>query len=261
MFSSETLDMKKLLIGLLAAIAFTSAYSAEGDLRDIKMGLGATQYQIFTPFPAPGTQCIRYMDGANGTTAGKTVGCWKMGDGLTVTGGDTLNTGTVTSVEAGAGLSGGTITSSGTISMPNVGTPGTYSGVTTDAHGRVTAGTARSFAYLTRALNTCFQVSATRDAAVAYHVTILATSSLSSGQAGTAYLRTYTNSGCSAGTQEVGRMSHLLTQALGLSVTINSEITGALVATIPAGAYAQIVTENNTGTPIFTARPSSEVLQ
>jgi hypothetical protein len=53
--------------------------------------------------------------------------------------------GTVTSVTAGAGLSGGTITSSGTVSMPNVGTPGTYGSTTlvpvftTDAQGRVTS--------------------------------------------------------------------------------------------------------------------------
>ncbi len=56
-----------------------------------------------------------------------------------------VNPGTVTSVTAGAGLSGGTITSSGTISMPNVGTAGTYGSastvpvITTDAQGRVTA--------------------------------------------------------------------------------------------------------------------------
>ncbi len=53
--------------------------------------------------------------------------------------------GTVTSVTTGAGLSGGPITSSGTISMPNVGTAGTYgdathyTGFTTDAQGRVSA--------------------------------------------------------------------------------------------------------------------------
>lgn len=49
--------------------------------------------------------------------------------------------GTVTSVVAGAGLSGGTITSSGTISLPSTGvTPGTYQGsVTVDTYGRLTA--------------------------------------------------------------------------------------------------------------------------
>lgn len=56
-------------------------------------------------------------------------------------------TGTVTSVTAGAGLSGGTITTSGTISMPNVGTAGVYGSassvavVTTDTQGRVSAAT------------------------------------------------------------------------------------------------------------------------
>lgn len=49
----------------------------------------------------------------------------------------------VTSITAGAGLLGGVITSTGTISMPNVGTPNTYGNVaqvpfiTTDAQGRV----------------------------------------------------------------------------------------------------------------------------
>lgn len=50
--------------------------------------------------------------------------------------------GTVTSVAAGAGLlaSPSPIVAAGTISMPNVGTPGTYGRVTTDAQGRVSTG-------------------------------------------------------------------------------------------------------------------------
>lgn len=54
-------------------------------------------------------------------------------------------TGTVTSVTAGTGLSGGVITTTGTISLPNAGTAGTYGSsslipvITTDAQGRVTA--------------------------------------------------------------------------------------------------------------------------
>lgn len=53
--------------------------------------------------------------------------------------------GTVTSITAGTGLSGGTITGTGTISLPNTGTPGTYGSatqvpvLTTDAQGRITA--------------------------------------------------------------------------------------------------------------------------
>lgn len=45
-------------------------------------------------------------------------------------------------VNAGSGLTGGgDLTATRTISMPNVGTAGTYRSVTTDAQGRVTAGT------------------------------------------------------------------------------------------------------------------------
>ncbi|MCX6104251.1 MAG: hypothetical protein NTY08_00240, partial [Proteobacteria bacterium] len=52
--------------------------------------------------------------------------------------------GSVTSVTAGTGLSGGPITSSGTLSLATVGTAGTYAKVTTDAYGRVSAGTTLS---------------------------------------------------------------------------------------------------------------------
>jgi hypothetical protein len=61
-------------------------------------------------------------------------------------------TGTVTSITAGAGLSGGTITTSGTISMPNVGTAGEYGSassvavITTDAQGRVSGATTTAIA-------------------------------------------------------------------------------------------------------------------
>jgi hypothetical protein len=48
--------------------------------------------------------------------------------------------GTVTSVTAGTGLSGGPITSTGALSLSNVGTPGTYVKTTFDAQGRETSG-------------------------------------------------------------------------------------------------------------------------
>jgi hypothetical protein len=60
--------------------------------------------------------------------------------------------GTVTSVTAGAGLSGGTITTSGTISMPDVGTAGSYGSassvavITTDEQGRVSGATSTAIA-------------------------------------------------------------------------------------------------------------------
>ena len=52
----------------------------------------------------------------------------------------TLNPGTVTSVTAGTGLVGGTITGSGTLSLAPIGTAGTFSKVVVDAYGRVSSG-------------------------------------------------------------------------------------------------------------------------
>jgi phage-related tail fiber protein len=53
----------------------------------------------------------------------------------------TSNTGTVTKVSAGTGLTGGDITTTGTISLATSGvTAGTYKRVTVDAYGRVTSG-------------------------------------------------------------------------------------------------------------------------
>jgi len=65
----------------------------------------------------------------------------KFYDGTTaITLGTGSGSGSVTSITAGAGLTGGTITTSGTIALEDVGTPGTYVKVTTDQKGRVTSG-------------------------------------------------------------------------------------------------------------------------
>jgi hypothetical protein len=72
---------------------------------------------------------VRFWDGAGP----QTLGAGGAGGG----GG-----GSVTSVRAGAGLTGGTITSTGTIALATTGvSAGTYKAVTVDAYGRVTAAT------------------------------------------------------------------------------------------------------------------------
>ena len=74
------------------------------------------------------------------------------GGSFTVTNTSPSSGGTVTSVTAGAGLSGGIITGAGTISMPNTGTAGTYGSstqipiITTDAQGRVSSVSTTTFA-------------------------------------------------------------------------------------------------------------------
>lgn len=109
------------------------------------------------------------ITGSGTFTLGGTLGAGYGGTGLgapavgdagkvltaTASGGYELATngaGTVTSVTAGTGLSGGTITTSGTISMPNVGTSGVYGSassvpvITTDAQGRVSSVTPTAIA-------------------------------------------------------------------------------------------------------------------
>lgn len=93
--------MKKLFA--LALLTLTAlAHAAVGDLRDIKLGNGATQYQLTVPFPAPGTKCLRFMDGADGALLNTTIGCFDMGAGFTVTG----NTLDVSAVPGPAGADG-----------------------------------------------------------------------------------------------------------------------------------------------------------
>lgn len=119
----------------------------------------------------------------------------------------------------------------------------------------------RSPSYLTRALNTCYQVSASRDAVVSYSVEFTTVSTLTSGQGGTVFLELFADSGCTTGTQEVMRVSSSNTQSLGLSVTMTQIATGTLSGFVPAGGYVKQRTANTTGAPTYTARPGQEVLQ
>lgn len=169
--------------------------------------------------------------------------------------------GSVTSVAAGAGLSGGTITTTGTISMPNTGTAGTYNGsVTTDAQGRVTAGTSIALTHVTKTLNSCFQLSSTKLAHVTYNAEIASSAAIVGGQRGTLYLETFTDSGCTTGTVEIMSSTNGNTSAL--IVAVGNVITQTLNVNgyVAAGLYVKLRTENNTGTPTFTAKKGQEAL-
>lgn len=170
-------------------------------------------------------------------------------------------TGTVTSVTAGAGLSGGTITSSGTISMPNTGTAGTYSAVTTDSQGRVTSGSNRSQSSATRSLNSVFQVSATRDAMVFYSVQMTVTASIASGQDADLFLDIASDSGFTLNVQtiSVSPCSQVYTLAVALQGVQKCPLN--VSGFIPAAYYARLRTANNTGAPAFLYRAGQEVLQ
>lgn len=126
-----------------------------------------------------------------------------------------------------------------------------------------TGAAARSFSYPTRTLDTCYQPSSTRDAQVSYNVTINTTSTLTAGGVGTVYLEAFTNSGCTTGTQEIGRFVNGNTQTLGLTVTMVQNVTGNLNGIVPAGMWVKQRTQINTGTSAnvtFTALPGQETL-
>lgn len=171
-----------------------------------------------------------------------------------------IGNGTVTSVIAGTGLSGGTITSTGTISLPNIGTTGTYSGITTDAQGRVTAGTSVSQSSASRALNSTFQISSSRPAMVFYSVRITTTVSIGSNQDGDVILEIASDSGFTSNVQtlSVGENGQTVTLAIALN-SIQSQ-TMVVSGFVPTGYYARLRTVNNTGTPTYLYRNGQEVL-
>lgn len=117
----------------------------------------------------------------------------------------------------------------------------------------------RSFAYPTRALNTCFQASSTRDTQVIYNSEISSSLTVIGGQRGTLFLQTYTDSACTLGVQEIMRSTNGNTS--GLAVAVGSVATSTLSVTgiVPAGLWIKLNTVNDTATPTFTARPGQEI--
>lgn len=154
--------------------------------------------------------------------------------------------GTVTTVIAGSGLSGGVITTSGTISMPSVGTAATYNGsFTTDAQGRVSSAHNASIdnspgRYIsTTGSNNTFTISASYNARVYYTLNFAAALTLATSN-GAVSLDYSTNSGSTW--TSVASVS----QVFGASVTINTNQDMVLCGEIPANALVRIYQTANT---------------
>lgn len=123
------------------------------------------------------------------------------------------------------------------------------------------AAAARVKTSVTKPVGTCFQLSPTRDAWVTYNVEIASASNLVGGQRGTLYLETFTDSACTAGTEEVMRSTSGNTMGLGVSLGNTVYQTLNVNGWVFAGLYAKLRTVNDVSTPTFTPRPGQEVLQ
>lgn len=110
-----------------------------------------------------------------------------------------------------------------------------------------------------RSLNTCYQISANRDAFVSYSVDVDTTLTLAGGATGQVALTTFTNSGCTTGSTVVQKAKAGLTGTLVVGLTINNPATVTLGGVVTRGLWAELVTTNITGTPTFTMNTTQEV--
>jgi len=166
-----------------------------------------------------------------------------------------LTNGTVTSVGLSSSdfsVTGSPVTTSGVIvaNLRTSGiTAGTYSAVTVNNKGIVTAGTNRSFSIAIRSLNSSFQTSTTKDAEVRYTVTISVTTGASSPQAGTVFLE-YSPNGSTWTT--IGQVTHQIDA--GVMIIAETKQIGGY---IPAGYYVRLRTS---GTATITYVTGQEIL-
>lgn len=161
----------------------------------------------------------------------------------------------VTSVTAGTGLSGGTITSTGTISLPNTGTAGTYTSVTTDAPGRVTAGTVISIndapgrTMVTATNATGFQISSTRNADVCYEGTFQTTTTIGGPSSITVFLETADTNSTTPGDWTIkAQQVNSSTATLAVALQVVDVEPWSLCRKIPAGKFVRIRSGSVTGT-------------
>lgn len=225
---------------------------------DVSTALG------FTPYNATNPNAYVNQSGARSaislTTTGSGASTYTPSTGVLNIPIPAAGVGTVTSITAGTGLSGGTITSTGTISLPNVGTASTYNSVTTDNQGRITAGTAIAQSSQTRTLNSAFQVSATRGSFVNYSIQITVTASISGGQNGDVILEIASDSGFTTNVQTLSIMGSGQAYTLAVALQGVQPATSVVSGYVPSGYYARLRTINNTGVPTYLYRAGQEVL-
>lgn len=148
------------------------------------------------------------------------------------------------------------------ISLTTTGTsgPATYNS-STGALNIPNYAPSRSQASATRALNTAFQISSTRDAMASYSVQCVITASIAGGQACDVILEIATDVAFTTGVQTVGVVGTGQTYTLAVALQGVQPQTSQLFGYVPAGYYARIRTVSVTGAPSFSMRAGQEILQ
>lgn len=257
----------------LAGYGITDAYPLTGNPSGFLTGITSGQVTSalgFTPYSSLNPSGFVSQAGARSAISLTTTGTGGAATYNASTG--VLNipnyapgTGTVTSITAGSGLSGGTITTSGTISMPAVGTPGTYSSVTTDTQGRVVSGSAmvindtpgRSLVTATNA--TGFQISASRIVHVCYEGSFSTTSTIGGPSSATVFLETSDTNSTTPSDWTV-KAQQTYSNTITLAVVLN-QVQGnnwSMCRYVPAGKFVRLRTGNVTGAASATINASQQ---
>lgn len=265
---------------LLGVVFLVLASTASAQFVIPPYGLYITQADVSSEFfwgryfvpETPTTNSFLAYYGADSKPRMATLGAAFTWDGTTIDVGSlsiTSVTGLQTALNAKfttpTGITGQYVRGDGSLgtfpSLATVATTGSYNDLTNKP--TIPTIPSRSFANGARALNSCFQISSTRDAMVSYAVDVTTTVSLGGSPEGSAYLRTYTNSGCSTG--QVGIISGSSGQPTTLTVSVGQQIRGSvnLYGMVPAGLWARIETSNTgTGTaPAFAVRSDQQEVQ
>lgn len=110
----------------------------------------------------------------------------------------------------------------------------------------------------TRALNTIYQVNATRPSWVTYSVQITVTANITGGQTGDIILEVASNAAFTSNVQTVSIAGLGQTYSLAVAIMGVQPQTGVVSGLVPAGYYARLRTVNATGTPTYLFRAGQE---
>lgn len=113
---------------------------------------------------------------------------------------------------------------------------------------------------VTRALNTAFQISATRAARAIYSVQITVTASISGGQNGDVILEIASDAAFTTNVQTLAIAGNGQTYSLAVALQGVQPGTYLLAGFVPAGMWARLRTVNNVGTPSYQFRSGQENL-